>query len=40
MMEFGEPAHILGMMIFISFISLLIGTQLTGGSEKEHEKNR
>ncbi|WP_275425610.1 hypothetical protein [Planococcus versutus] len=40
MMEFGEPAHIAGAMVFISFISILIGTQLTSIPEKEHEKNR
>lgn len=38
-MEFGDPLHILGSMVLVSFLSMMIGMQL-GTSEKEHEKNR
>lgn len=37
MMEFGDPVHILGITLFVSFISLMIGSQLFG-PEKENEK--
>ncbi|MDQ0427716.1 hypothetical protein QOZ98_000541 [Planomicrobium stackebrandtii] len=36
-MEFGEPLHISGMMVFVSFISLLVGIQV-GSIKKEHKK--
>lgn len=39
MMEFGDPVHMVGIAIFISFISLMSGA-LFLAPEKEHEKNR
>lgn len=37
MMEFGDPLHVSGMMMFVSFISMLIGIQI--GSTKNEQKN-
>jgi|GEM_PF-5929478 len=36
-MEFSDPAYLLGTMIFISFISIMVGA-LFLGTENEHEK--
>lgn len=39
MMEFGDPVHMAGIAIFITFISMMVGSQVFG-PEKEQEKNR
>lgn len=36
-MEFGEPAHLLGTMIFVSVISLMVGIHV-GSIKNEHKK--
>ncbi|EMF46303.1 hypothetical protein B481_2030 [Planococcus halocryophilus Or1] len=36
-MEFGDPVHMVGIAIFITFISLMIGSQILA-PEKEHKK--